>query len=79
MDPEQTQDSGFSVDRSLAVTRSWTPSSSLSSKDLLWRDILLRVLSEAGSSKKDICDRFYLNGSFSDRAMAPLIELRFDL
>lgn len=36
--------------------------------DLLWRDILLRVLSEAGFSNKDIRDRFCLNGSFSDRA-----------
>lgn len=36
--------------------------------DLLWRDILLRILSEAGFSNKDIRDRFCLNGSFSDRA-----------
>jgi hypothetical protein len=36
--------------------------------DLLWRDILLRILSEAEFSNKDIRDRFCLNGSFSDRA-----------
>lgn len=36
--------------------------------DLLWRDILLRILSESGFSNKDIRDRFCLNGSFSDRA-----------
>ena len=36
--------------------------------DMLWRDILLRILSEAGFSNKDIRDRFCLNGSFSDRA-----------
>lgn len=36
--------------------------------DLLWRDILLRILSEATFSNKDIRDRFCLNGSFSDRA-----------
>lgn len=36
--------------------------------DLLWRDILLRILSEGGFSNKDIRDRFCLNGTFSDRA-----------
>lgn len=36
--------------------------------DLLWRDILLRILSEASYSNKEIRDRFCLNGSWSDRA-----------
>ena len=36
--------------------------------DLLWRDVLLRMLSEGNFSNKEIRDRFCLNGCFSDRA-----------
>jgi hypothetical protein len=36
--------------------------------DLLWRDILLRILSEASYSNKDIRERSCLNGCWSDRA-----------
>ena len=36
--------------------------------DLLWREILLRILSEGCYSNKDVRDRFCLNGCFSDRA-----------
>lgn len=36
--------------------------------DLLWREILLRILSEGCFSNKDVRDRFCLNGCFSDRA-----------
>jgi hypothetical protein len=36
--------------------------------DLLWRDILLRILSESSFSNKQIRERACLNGSWSDRA-----------
>lgn len=36
--------------------------------DLLWRDILLRILSEGAFSNKEIRERFCLNGAHSDRA-----------
>jgi hypothetical protein len=36
--------------------------------DLLWREILLRILSEGSYTNKDVRDRYCLNGCFSDRA-----------
>ena len=36
--------------------------------DMLWRDILLRVCSEAGYGNKQIRDRLCLNGNYCDKA-----------
>lgn len=38
------------------------------SPDLLWRDILLRICSEAGCGNKDVRERFCLNGCHADKA-----------
>lgn len=36
--------------------------------DMLWRDMLLRICSEAGCGNKDVRDRFCLNGCHADKA-----------
>ena len=36
--------------------------------DLVWRDMLLRMVSEAGYGNKDLRDRFCLNGWYCDKA-----------
>ncbi|QIW97999.1 hypothetical protein AMS68_003517 [Peltaster fructicola] len=38
------------------------------SPDYLWRDILLRICSEAGCGNKDVRERFCLNGCHADKA-----------
>lgn len=36
--------------------------------DILWREVLLRMIAEAGLANKDVRDRFCLNGCYCDKA-----------
>ncbi|KAK4552789.1 hypothetical protein LTR86_010123 [Recurvomyces mirabilis] len=38
------------------------------SPDILWREVLLRIVSEAGMGNKDVRDRFCYNGCYADKA-----------